>query len=152
MKVLIGVDDSSHSTDAVSYVLDATWSKASQFVVLSAVEPIFVGPGEAAPSDAIARLMEEQEKYHQEIAQREAARLREEGLTADTRVVVSDPRTALLEAARSLPADLIVVGSHGRTGIQKLLLGSVASHIVTHAPCSVLVVRRKGVRASRAAG
>jgi len=146
MKVLIGVDDSSHSTDAVSYVLDATWPKTSRFVVLSAVEPIFVGPGEAAASDAIARLIEEQEKYHQEIGEREAARLREEGLAVEARVVVGDPRNALLEAARHLPADLIVVGSHGRTGIQKLLLGSVASHVVTHAPCSVLVVRKKGSR------
>jgi nucleotide-binding universal stress UspA family protein len=38
-------------------------------------------------------------------------------------------------------ADLLVVGSHGRTGIKKLLLGSVASHVVAHAPCPVLVVK-----------
>jgi nucleotide-binding universal stress UspA family protein len=40
-------------------------------------------------------------------------------------------------------ADLVVVGSHGRTGLAKLVLGSVASHVVTHAPCSVLVVKMK---------
>ena len=45
------------------------------------------------------------------------------------------------DVARSEHADLVVVGSHGHTGIAKVLLGSVASHIVSHAPCSVLVVK-----------
>ena len=47
----------------------------------------------------------------------------------------------ILEIAHAEHADLIVVGSHGRTGLPKLIMGSVASHIVTHAPCSVLVVK-----------
>jgi nucleotide-binding universal stress UspA family protein len=144
MKVLIGVDDSPHSDEAVRYITGAVWPKTTNFLVLSAVSPIFVGPGEAAAADAIARLLEEQEKYHKEIAKRAAARLRDAGLTADARMVVGDPRTALTDAARAEKADLIVVGSHGRTGIKKLLLGSVASHVVTHAPCSVLVVRGEG--------
>jgi nucleotide-binding universal stress UspA family protein len=146
MKVLIGVDDSSHSATAVGYVVAAAWPKATRFMVLSAVAPIFVEPSEVASTDAIARLMREQEKYHGEIADSAASRLREVGLTVDARAIVSDPRTALLEAARSEHVDLIVVGSHGRTGIKKVLLGSVASHVVTHAPCSVLVVRGGGTQ------
>jgi nucleotide-binding universal stress UspA family protein len=144
MKVLIGVDDSPCSDAAILYVSKATWPKGTKVTVLSAVAPIFVGPGEAAASDAIGRLLEEQEKYHEEIASRAAARLREAGMSADARTVVLDPRAALTEAARADHVDLVVVGSHGRTGMQKLLLGSVASHVVTHAPCSVLVVRERG--------
>jgi nucleotide-binding universal stress UspA family protein len=143
MNILIGVDDSSHSDAAIGYVAGAAWPKATKFLVLSAVAPIFLGPGEVAAADSIARLMKEQEKYHLEIAERAVTRLREAGLTADTRMVVGDPRAGLMDAARSEHVDLIVVGSHGRTGIKKLLLGSVASHVVTHAPCSVLVVRRE---------
>ena len=143
MKVLIGVDDSPCSEAAIRHVAEAAWPKGTKFSVLSAVAPIFVGPGEAAASDAIGRLLEEQEKYHEEIAKRAAATLREAGMAAEARMVVADPRTALLEAARAGRVDLLVVGSHGRTGIQKLLLGSVALHVVTHAPCSVLVVREK---------
>ena len=56
-------------------------------------------------------------------------------------MLVGDPREALIEMARREGADLIVVGSHGRSGLTKLLMGSVASHVVTHAPCDVLVVR-----------
>jgi len=56
-------------------------------------------------------------------------------------MVPGDPRSALVDEARQEHADLIVVGSHGRSGLSKLLLGSVASHVVAHAPCSVLVVK-----------
>jgi nucleotide-binding universal stress UspA family protein len=144
MKILIGVDDSLHSAAAIGYVAAAAWPQATKFLVLSAVAPIFVKPGEVEAADAIAQLMKEQAKYHKEIADGAADRLRKANLTVDARMVVGDPRTALLDAARSEHADLIVVGSHGRTGVKKLLLGSVASHVVTHAPCSVLVVRDEG--------
>jgi nucleotide-binding universal stress UspA family protein len=144
MNVLLGVDDSPCSDAAILHVSKATWPKGTKVIVLSAAAPIFVGPGEVAASDAIGRLMEEQEKYHEEIAKRGAARLREAGMSAEARTVVGDPRAALTETAKAGHVDLIVVGSHGRTGIQKLLLGSVAAHVVTHAPCSVLVVRERG--------
>ena len=147
MKVLVGLDDSPCSDVVLDHIAKGEWPKGTSFLVLSAVAPIFVGAGEAAASDAIGRLLEEQEKYHLEIAQRGTDLLRKVGLPAEARMVVADPRVALLDAARTRPVDLIVVGSHGRTGIQKLLIGSVASHVVTHAPCSVLVIREGGKRA-----
>jgi nucleotide-binding universal stress UspA family protein len=54
-----------------------------------------------------------------------------------------DPRTVIIDEAKAWSADLIVVGSHGYTGIKRLLLGSVAQSVVSHAPCSVEVVRPK---------
>jgi nucleotide-binding universal stress UspA family protein len=47
---------------------------------------------------------------------------------------------AILESARALPADLIVMGSHGRSGVERLLLGSVTEHVLRAAPCPVMVV------------
>ena len=67
--------------------------------------------------------------------------MRGSGFKTNSRVVTGDARFALIDAAKSEHADLLVVGSRGRTGLSKLLLGSVASHAVTHAPCSVLVVK-----------
>jgi nucleotide-binding universal stress UspA family protein len=64
------------------------------------------------------------------------------GLSTQAMVLDGDPREALVEAAKSERADLLVVGSHGRTGLAKLLMGSVASHVVAHAPCTVTVVKR----------
>lgn len=57
-------------------------------------------------------------------------------------LIEGNPKTDIVETAHEQNADLIVVGSHGATGITRLLLGSVAEAVVRHARCSVLVVRR----------
>ncbi len=142
MNVLIGVDDSPFSTAAIEHVAAAAWPAGSTFVVLSAAAPVIVGPGEAAAPGAIGVLLQEQEKGHRELAEKAAGVLKAAGLSAEARTATSDPRGALVETAKKMPADLVVVGSHGRSGLTKLLLGSVATHVVTHAPCNVLVVKR----------
>ena len=143
MKVLVGVDGSAYSAALIRYVVGATWPKHARFLVLSAVTTIF-GTGEARASDAISEIMKRQVKHHRAISERAAARLEAAGLTAEAETAIGDPRTVLIDAARGKRVALVVVGSRGSTGVKKLLLGSVASHVVTHAPCSVLVVR-KGV-------
>jgi len=63
------------------------------------------------------------------------------GATLAVRISAS-PANAIVEYARSIHADVIVVGTHGRDGVSRLLMGSIAEHVVRHAPCPVLVVRR----------
>lgn len=58
-------------------------------------------------------------------------------------VSAGDARDSILDAARACSADLIVIGSHGRRGVKRLVLGSVAEDVVRRAPCPVLVVRMK---------
>ena len=65
------------------------------------------------------------------------------GLTVETAVRQGDPRTVIVDDADTWHADLIVVGSHGRTGLKRLVLGSVAQSVVAHAHCSVEVVRSR---------
>ncbi len=141
MKVVIGVDDSSFSKAAIEHVKAASWPAGTEFLVISASAPVFVGPGEAAAPGAIAEIIEQQERFHREVAEKAAATLKAAGLKVSAKMVPTDPRGALVDAAKRLPADLVVVGSHGRSGLSKLLLGSVATHVVTHAPCNVLVVK-----------
>ena len=64
-------------------------------------------------------------------------------LSIETAIREGDPRTAIVDEADEWQADLIVVGSHGRTGLKRLMLGSVAQSVVAHAHCSVEVVRRR---------
>lgn len=52
-----------------------------------------------------------------------------------------NPADEIIKAARKIKADIIITGSHGRSGAKKLFLGSVSSRIVDHAPCTVLVVK-----------
>jgi universal stress protein A len=54
---------------------------------------------------------------------------------------VGKPAAEIVNAAKEWPADVIVIGSHGRAGVTRVLLGSVAEAVMRHAPCPVLVVR-----------
>lgn len=70
-----------------------------------------------------------------------ATRLRDSGFESDWHVHEGDPAATLIDVARRREADLIVVGTHGRTGMTRLLLGSVARNVLLHAHASVLVLR-----------
>ena len=56
--------------------------------------------------------------------------------------ISGSPAVAIVQYARSIDAGVIVIGTHGRDGVSRLLMSSVAEHVVRHAPCPVLVVRR----------
>jgi len=141
MKIILGVDDSRHSHAAIEMVAKTPWPKDTRVIVLSASPRFFAGPGEAVSPGVVEQLVEEQIAYHHGIAKRAEEQLRAAGMKAESRVAQGDPREALVETARAEGAELIVVGSHGRTGLAKILIGSVASHVVAHAPCNVLVVK-----------
>jgi nucleotide-binding universal stress UspA family protein len=79
----------------------------------------------------------------EELTSRVERELQQAGLETEARVVRGDPRAVLVDEAIAMDADLLVVGSHGRSGLDRLLMGSVASHVVAHAPCTVTVVRAK---------
>ena len=78
---------------------------------------------------------------HQRLADEAARRLSQASLRASARVVEGDAAAELVRIARDDQADLIVVGTHGRTGLDRLITGSVARNVMHHAPCSVLIVR-----------
>lgn len=143
MKVLIGVDDSAHAETTLEFVRRMPWPEGTAMIVVSSVQMPFAAYTEAYAPVAVdvGAWLDALTKLHQDVATRGARKLADAGLRAQERVLQGDPREALLEEAKKERADLIVVGSHGRTGIDKLLMGSVATHVVTHSPCSVLVVR-----------
>jgi nucleotide-binding universal stress UspA family protein len=68
-------------------------------------------------------------------------RVKERGIQADGEVVPAPPAIAILDSAEQLPADLVVMGTRGRTGLAHVLLGSVAERTVRMAPCPVLTLR-----------
>ena len=145
MKLVIGVDESKHTDTTLKFVVGMTWPKGTTAVVVSAVQLPLGAYGEAyAPvSVDTGKWLDELTGLLREAATRAAETLRGAGLAAEVRVEPGDPREVLVDAAQDARADAVIVGSHGRTGIEKLVMGSVATHVVTHAPCSVLVVRAR---------
>jgi nucleotide-binding universal stress UspA family protein len=154
MKLILGVDDSKYADAAVEFVTGTSWPKGTRVLVVSAVQAPFGAYAEPYVPITIdtGPWLEELTRLHTGVADRAVKKLAAAGLQAEARVPHGDPRTLILDEARKERADLVVVGSHGRTGLEKLVMGSVATHIVTHAPCSVLVVRRPAAAPSGKAG
>jgi nucleotide-binding universal stress UspA family protein len=143
MKILIGVDESPCSDEAVDYVRRMPWQAGTEILVMSVAQnPMLVGVEPYASSVYGPEMLEAEIEKHRKIVARAEEKLRDTGAGVTGRVDSGDARIELIDTAAREKSDLIVVGSHGRSGLSKLLMGSVASHIVTHAPCSVLVVKK----------
>jgi len=146
MKIMIGVDESRHSSAAVEFVKSMTWPRGSTIEVVSVVRPVVAVYAEAyVPGPGyVTEANEAAVRLHQEVAAGAESALQGTGLKVGAQVLHGDPRSELVEAARKAKVDLLVVGSHGRTGMSRLLMGSVAAHVVAHAQCSVMVVKLDG--------
>ena len=145
MKILLAVDGSEYSAAAAEAVAARPWPSGTTVRVLSAVERV-VPPAAEIWYDAggsLERTRQELTKHADQLTAGVAETLRAAGLTAKAAVRDGDPRSVIVDEAEAWDADLIVVGSHGYTGLKRWLLGSVAQSVVGHAPCSVEVVRRK---------
>ncbi len=145
MKILIGIDGSDCSREAVRFVRRLAWPAGTRAIVTSAVQPMVLAYTELYVTPATEEMLTEERKSHEELVSLAEHDLRDAGLGTEARVLEGDPREALIQLAKAEKVDLVVVGSHGRSGLAKLFLGSVASHVVTHAPCSVLVVKSGSV-------
>jgi nucleotide-binding universal stress UspA family protein len=79
----------------------------------------------------------------QEILERLQVEADQEGIPLTTSLLQGAPDQAIIQAAQAYRADLLILGSHGRTGLKRLLMGSVTEQVIGRAPCPVLVVKRR---------
>jgi nucleotide-binding universal stress UspA family protein len=144
MKILLAVDDSKYSAAAIKEVAERTWPPKTSVRVLSVVQPV---PPPAAElwydASGVPERIEKELRNRAAGLTKKAASKLGHSLKVESVVLVGDPRSVIVDEARKQSVDLIVMGSHGYTGLKRLLLGSVASYVVSHAPCSVEVVRKK---------
>ena len=90
----------------------------------------------------VATYLEEQEIEAQHLLQASLERVQRAGLQGDSLLVQGTPTQTIVDTAGEQGVDLILMGTHGRTGLAHVFLGSVAEHVVRQGPCPVLVVRR----------
>jgi nucleotide-binding universal stress UspA family protein len=152
MKILLAIDDSEYSRAAVEAVADRTLRKEVR--VLHVLTPVKQVMGEMAAEIGDTSALEQAELTQGKALVEEAAeRLRAAHLNVSTAVEEGDPKSKILDHAEQWHADVIVLGSHGRKGIDRFLLGSVSDAVARHAPCSVEIVRlpEQAKKAKRAA-
>jgi len=149
MKILLPVDESACSAEAIHAVTERPWPAGTTIRVLSAVESVGypeMGPMMFDAGGAFEKLQQQRTKEASRLTKRVANTLAAHGLATETVVHDGDPRSVIVDEAEDWKADLIVLGSHGYSGLKRWLLGSVAQSVVSHAPCSVEVVRHRASR------
>ncbi|MGB0130548.1 universal stress protein [Chlorobium sp.] len=132
-KIICPVDFSGLSRKALQY--------ANEFARLSNGKIFLVGVVENDPTinyshGLEAERAEEEKKLEALIEEEQIA-----GIVADYVIYEGFPEECILDYAKRQDADIIIMGSHGRRGLKRMILGSVAEHVVRRAPCPVLVVK-----------
>ncbi|MBS2010936.1 MAG: universal stress protein [Cyanobacteria bacterium SZAS TMP-1] len=147
MRIVVGVDGSAHSKAAIQAVLNHPWPDGSEIrlisvirtldTVIPAAELFFDTRGGAALGD----IYQEAKRQLEIMAADLGHIVKNCHWSADVRL--GDIAEGLMVVAEEFLADLIVVGSHGRSGIARIFLGSVSEALVTHAPCPVMVIKHR---------
>ncbi|QLK27519.1 universal stress protein [Natrinema zhouii] len=138
MHLLVALEDSEPGWAALEFACREHGD--DEITVLHAVDPTSSGYGEVAHLGPDA-LLERQREEAQDLLSSAEDRAAEEGCSIDTAVVTGQPADVIVDYATENAIDLIVVGSHGRTGFSRVLLGSVAERVARQAPVPVTIVR-----------
>jgi nucleotide-binding universal stress UspA family protein len=133
--ILHPTDFSDRSQHALHLACALARDHGASLVVLHAEPTPYIGYSEGAIPPDPGVLLEESKEQLRRLEVPDA------GLRTERRFVEGDPAEEILRAAREAGADLIIMGTHGRTGLSRLLMGSVAEQVVRRADCPVLTVK-----------
>lgn len=146
MKILLAVDGSAASEEAIAEIINRPWPEQTQLKVITAFEtPIMVGmePWAAGPM-YFDELVKAASSAANTVLENTLTKLRSAvgtKLKITGEVIQGSPKQVIVEEAEDWGADLIVMGSRGLGAWNRLLLGSVSNAVVHHAKCSVEIVR-----------
>ena len=148
-RIMISIDGSNTSARALREAIRiGKHQQAAQIRLLHVVDTISNVPqtGSGSPPSYIKELYTQARKYGQELLEQAQKEAEGEGLHVETRLVelkrASDHiAQVIVDEAKGMSADLLVMGTHGRRGLTHLLVGSVAEGVIRLTPCPVLLVR-----------
>jgi nucleotide-binding universal stress UspA family protein len=137
--ILHPTDFSPSSEQAFHLACSLARDHGARLIALHVLErPLIIQSGVMTPPPPPAPLPDEREALLERLRRLQPSA---PGVRVECRVEEGDPTTAILQVAQEAACDLIVLGTHGRTGLRRLLLGSVAEQVVRKAPCPVLTVK-----------
>lgn len=137
-KILVAVDKGPIAAHALAVALELSTALKAQIAVIHVMEPqVSYGSTAGVPRSELTQMV------RNEGAEVLAALRRDRGLPDFVREFLEggQPAEEIVRVAREWGADVIIMGSHGRDGVSRLLVGSVAESVLRKAPCPVLVVR-----------
>jgi nucleotide-binding universal stress UspA family protein len=145
--MLAPTDFSAPATQAVGYAFDLAQAFGAALLVLHVVEvPLYPTGGFMPPGGAAVLLGEWERQARMDLAEVLAER-RDGPVEIIRRVVIGRAAHTIIEVAVAEHVDLIVMATHGRSGLSHLVMGSVAERVVRLAPCPVLTLRPSAGRA-----
>jgi len=143
-RVMHPSDFSRASGAAFARAVDLAKANRAELIVAHVLAPIILMMGDAYVSPRVFEDLEAAARAEgQKQLHRLLAKARKAGVRARSMLLEGIAHEQIVRAARSTHADLIVIGTHGRTGIAKMFLGSVAGRVVSSARCPVMTVRGK---------
>lgn len=142
-KILIAVDDSDALPLILEFVSSHRWQPGTVFEVIYVISSILLDHPMAAYPLFLETIEKDMKKQAEDLLLRVMLEL---GKTLPDHKVLAtiregQPAETIIEEAENVGAKMIVIGSHGRTGFKRFLLGSVSGAVVSHAPCDVMIVR-----------
>ncbi|MGE0242914.1 MAG: universal stress protein [Nitrososphaeraceae archaeon] len=149
-KILVGVDGSEKSFEAADYAINFSKKCESELLLIVnilPIEPWYHGeyPYEWGKPEVLEKVYEKEKEEMQKTLNKIKEKADKLNLNSKVDVEMTprttNPSAALVIYSEKNNVDLIVVGTRGRTGLKKMLLGSVASGVVTYAHCPVLVIK-----------
>ena len=142
-RVLCASDFSSASRFAFDTALAMAKSLKAELTIVYVMAPVVTVPEGYIDAVTLDQLDKQARKWSTQQLERLAARAKKAGVRASVVLRDGDPADQIVRACRSTKSDLIVVGTHGRRGLPKFFLGSVAERVVGTASCPVVTVRGK---------
>jgi nucleotide-binding universal stress UspA family protein len=140
-RILFATDFSPASRRAFETALELSRSQRAALTILNVIPPLVVVPEQYLDAATIMRLDTQARRWSRQHLARLVARAAKGRVKADVLVREGDVSDQIARACRATKADLLVTGTHGRRGVRKFFLGSVAERAVAMAPCPVLTVR-----------
>lgn len=143
MKVLVAVEDKLFGEAIADFVANHEWPQGSELRILHVVESLHIAPLSGYPSELSRSLNEERMRAGKSLVLQIGTKIRSKLPTISMKeeIVEGHPKDVIMNTAKEWPADLIVLGSHGKSGIGQFFLGSVSMSVLSAAPCSVMVVK-----------
>ena len=141
-RLLVPIDFSTPSLKALDYAVEFAKPFKPEFVLLHVLEPLYYpGPGAMDGGFDMGLVFQEIERAGREQLSHATTRLKRRGLRVRSLLLAGSASQVIVETAKKLHADLIVMATHGRTGLSHVLIGSVAERVVREASCPVLTIR-----------